>query len=328
MDHQLTGPVITYFTWMQGWSIRGSEVPPPEYQVDERDGKAQVEIETSADSMDDGYRWRKYGQKIVKGNPHPRSYYKCTSAGCAVRKHVERSATDSRLLVTTYEGNHNHERPPIAARRGPGGSNRRSSTGGSGTAGVEPYKAVIATRRQAVEGGRGSADGGLIPSQVFVDSPGRLSDTKAMTSGGKRMRSPHGLEAMQSSERKPSGSGAKLRVGMRNSSGSDGLSEGLHSHRDALALLSPPTLEALGCPLLQQAATGLSHSFAADLRSASCLQIDSLRIPDAPVRVITLKNLSISKCCACRPSIHYTIRWCTCQELIRDPKSRISNQFF
>lgn len=40
-----------------------------------------------------------------------RSYYKCTTPGCPVRKHVERAANDIKSVVTTYEGRHNHVVP-------------------------------------------------------------------------------------------------------------------------------------------------------------------------------------------------------------------------
>ncbi|MBA0843329.1 hypothetical protein Goarm_000529 [Gossypium armourianum] len=70
-----------------------------------------VQTTSEVDLLDDGYRWRKYGQKVVKGNPYPRSYYKCTTLGCNVRKHVERAATDPKAVITTYEGKHNHNVP-------------------------------------------------------------------------------------------------------------------------------------------------------------------------------------------------------------------------
>lgn len=34
--------------------------------------KIVVQTRSEVDLLDDGYRWRKYGQKVVKGNPHPR----------------------------------------------------------------------------------------------------------------------------------------------------------------------------------------------------------------------------------------------------------------
>uniref|UniRef100_A0A7N0VN20 WRKY domain-containing protein n=1 Tax=Kalanchoe fedtschenkoi TaxID=63787 RepID=A0A7N0VN20_KALFE len=71
--------------------------------------KIVVQTRSEVDLLDDGFRWRKYGQKVVKGNSHPRSYYKCTTPGCNVRKHVERASTDPKSVITTYEGKHNHD---------------------------------------------------------------------------------------------------------------------------------------------------------------------------------------------------------------------------
>ncbi|KAH7566623.1 hypothetical protein ACOSP7_023203 [Xanthoceras sorbifolium] len=62
-----------------------------------------------SDIPPDDYSWRKYGQKPIKGSPHPRGYYKCSSVrGCPARKHVERALDDPAMLIVTYEGEHNH----------------------------------------------------------------------------------------------------------------------------------------------------------------------------------------------------------------------------
>ncbi|KAG5396192.1 hypothetical protein BRARA_E00781 [Brassica rapa] len=72
-----------------------------------------------SDSLEDGFKWRKYGQKAVGGNAYPRSYYRCTSVNCRARKRVERASDDSRAFITTYEGKHNHHhlqlRPPTSS---------------------------------------------------------------------------------------------------------------------------------------------------------------------------------------------------------------------
>ncbi|KAL9420640.1 hypothetical protein AB3S75_038251 [Citrus x aurantiifolia] len=63
---------------------------------------------SQVDILDDGYRWRKYGQKAVKNNKFPRSYYRCTHQGCNVKKQVQRLTKDEGVVVTTYEGMHSH----------------------------------------------------------------------------------------------------------------------------------------------------------------------------------------------------------------------------
>lgn len=66
-------------------------------------------------SSDDGYNWRKYGQKQMKGSENPRSYYKCTFPSCPTKKKVERSL-DGQITEIVYKGTHNHAKPQNTRR--------------------------------------------------------------------------------------------------------------------------------------------------------------------------------------------------------------------
>uniref|UniRef100_A0ACD5YIV3 Uncharacterized protein n=1 Tax=Avena sativa TaxID=4498 RepID=A0ACD5YIV3_AVESA len=75
-------------------------------------GNHQVRVSSAgggAETLDDGYSWRKYGQKEILGAQHRRGYYRCTyrkTRGCAATKQVQRADEDPTLFDVTYHGTH------------------------------------------------------------------------------------------------------------------------------------------------------------------------------------------------------------------------------
>ncbi|XP_073306731.1 WRKY transcription factor 55 [Primulina huaijiensis] len=58
---------------------------------------------------EDGYTWRKYGQKEIMGSTYPRSYYRCTHQkfyDCPAKKQVQRLNNDPFIFEVTYRGTH------------------------------------------------------------------------------------------------------------------------------------------------------------------------------------------------------------------------------
>lgn len=62
-----------------------------------------------ARACEDGYNWRKYGQKNVKTSQYPRSYYKCTHPNCKVKRKLQCSP-DGQITEIMYDGVHCHPR--------------------------------------------------------------------------------------------------------------------------------------------------------------------------------------------------------------------------
>uniref|UniRef100_A0A2C9WIS0 WRKY domain-containing protein n=1 Tax=Manihot esculenta TaxID=3983 RepID=A0A2C9WIS0_MANES len=108
-----------------------SSIPDPTASVQESsdfspDQRSQASSLVVDKPTDDGYNWRKYGQKQVKGSECPRSYYKCTQPTCPVKKKVERSL-DGQVTEIIYKGQHNHQAPQPKRAKDAGSLNGNSS---------------------------------------------------------------------------------------------------------------------------------------------------------------------------------------------------------
>ncbi|ESQ46096.1 hypothetical protein EUTSA_v10000331mg [Eutrema salsugineum] len=68
---------------------------------------------SAKETLDDGYKWRKYGKKTIRGSPHPRHYHKCSNPGCIVKKKIDIDTSNPEYVLTTYEGRHNHPSPSV-----------------------------------------------------------------------------------------------------------------------------------------------------------------------------------------------------------------------
>ncbi|KAG6495439.1 WRKY DNA-binding transcription factor 70-like [Zingiber officinale] len=61
-----------------------------------------------AKDIEDGYTWRKYGQKIIYGTTHQRSYFRCThkfDRECQATRQVQKTE-DASMFAITYMGEH------------------------------------------------------------------------------------------------------------------------------------------------------------------------------------------------------------------------------
>ncbi|KAK9013628.1 hypothetical protein V6N11_041629 [Hibiscus sabdariffa] len=154
-------------------------------QKRQREPRFAFMTKSEVDHLEDGYRWRKYGQKTVKNSPFPRSYYRCTSTSCNVKKRVERSFTDPSIVVTTYEGQHTHP-SPLMPRPSLGGSHLNSAIAAGAAFGMPMQRAQthyyhhhqhpFGNTLSALGHDGFSINAGFLHGQSLLKDPGLLQD--------------------------------------------------------------------------------------------------------------------------------------------------------
>nr|QDQ70859.1 transcription factor WRKY24-like [Lolium perenne] len=90
---------------------------------DEQDQQAPSPEEAGAGEQlvmpEDGYQWKKYGQKFIKNIQKIRSYFRCRDKRCGAKKKVEWHPGDPSLRIV-YDGAHQHGSPSSTGGQGEG----------------------------------------------------------------------------------------------------------------------------------------------------------------------------------------------------------------
>ncbi|XP_074560354.1 transcription factor WRKY19-like [Curcuma longa] len=92
--------------------------------------RCQVRLSSTAGGVkvpgdDDGFTWRKYGQKEILGAKYPRAYFRCArraSHGCPAKKQVQRSEDDPSVYDVTYHEDHTCLQQPREEKEEQGGA--------------------------------------------------------------------------------------------------------------------------------------------------------------------------------------------------------------
>lgn len=179
-------------------------------------------VATAAAPAEDGYSWRKYGQKQVKHSEYPRSYYKCTHPSCQVKKKVERSH-EGHVTEIIYKGTHNHPKPAQSRR--------------PGAVPVHPFGDAQADAADNPAGSQwhnnaGAQDG--VDAAASPSVPGEFCDSSASMQGG-RFESPEGMDVTSAVSDEVEGD--RVTHGSLSQGGADAEGDELESKRRSVTFL-------------------------------------------------------------------------------------------
>ncbi|KAI3805829.1 hypothetical protein L1987_21716 [Smallanthus sonchifolius] len=109
--HNPTSDVRSSSSWPEdfGESIEVTKNVKTKKGCYKRRKDASTIVKMTSALSDDGYAWRKYGQKVILNSKHQRNYYRCTykfEQGCQATKQIQKIDDEPSKYKITYCGRH------------------------------------------------------------------------------------------------------------------------------------------------------------------------------------------------------------------------------